>query len=72
MRYISSVKRLAALVVVGMASGINVSALAATIRVPQDQPTITAGVAAANNGDTVAVSEGHYAGIRDWFNQHGT
>jgi hypothetical protein len=28
--------------------------------VPQDQPTITAGVAAAQNGDTVAVSSGTY------------
>lgn len=33
---------------------------AATIRVPQDQPTITAGVAAAQAGDTVAVSAGIY------------
>ena len=36
------------------------SSTAATIRVPQDQPTITAGVAAAQNGDTVAVSSGTY------------
>jgi hypothetical protein len=36
------------------------SATAATIRVPQDQATITAGVAAAQDGDTVAVSSGTY------------
>ncbi|WP_158787504.1 Ig-like domain-containing protein [Granulicella sp. L46] len=33
----------------------------ATIRVPQDQPTIQAGIDAANNGDTVLVSVGSYA-----------
>ena len=33
---------------------------AATIRVPQDQATITAGIAAASPGDTVAVSPGTY------------
>src|SRR5580698_6997853 len=37
------------------------SATAATIRVPQDQPTIQAGINAANNGDTVLVSPGTYS-----------
>jgi hypothetical protein len=36
------------------------SAAAATIRVPQDQPTIQAGVTAAATGDTVSVSKGTY------------
>jgi len=33
----------------------------ATIHIPQDQPTIQAGIDAANNGDTVLVSPGSYA-----------
>lgn len=37
---------------------------AAIIRVPQDQPTITAGVAAATRGDTLLISDGLY-------NEHG-
>ncbi len=32
----------------------------ATIHVPGDQPTIQAGINAANNGDTVLVADGHY------------
>ncbi len=40
--------------------GVTFSATAATIQVPQNQPTITAGVVAAQNGDTVVVSPGTY------------
>ena len=36
------------------------AALAATIHVPADQPTIQAGINAATNGDTVVVSSGTY------------
>ena len=42
------------------AVGVACQAGAATIRVPQDQPTITAGIAAAQEGDTVLVSNGTY------------
>jgi hypothetical protein len=35
-------------------------ALGATVRVPQDQPTIQAGLAAASSGDTVLVAYGRY------------
>ena len=34
--------------------------LASTINVPKDQPTIQAGINAANNGDVVLVSPGMY------------
>ncbi len=48
------------LLIVGLGLDLCSTSTAATIRVPQDQPTITAGVAAAQNGDTVAVSSGTY------------
>jgi hypothetical protein len=60
MHNISNLNWRATLLAVGIATGLNVAVPAATIRVPQDQPTITAGVAAANKGDTVAVSAGTY------------
>ena len=43
-----------------VAVGLAAQAGAATIRVPQDQPTITAGISAASAGDTVSVSPGTY------------
>ena len=45
---------------IAVAVGLAGQAGAATIRVPQDQATITAAVAAANHGDTVSVSPGTY------------
>ena len=60
MKYISKTIRLAALLIVGFGVSFSFATRAATIRVPQDQPTITAGVAAAKVGDTVAVSSGTY------------
>jgi hypothetical protein len=50
--------RMISLLILGL--GMSFTANAATIRVPQDQPTITAGIAAANEGDTVAISAGTY------------
>jgi hypothetical protein len=46
------------LLIVGL--GLAMNSQAATILVPQNKPTIAAGIAAANNGDTVAVSSGTY------------
>ena len=45
---------------IAVAVGLAAQAGAATIRVPQDQATITAAVAAASPGDTIAVSPGTY------------
>ena len=55
-------RRLASCVkwLVAVAVGLVGQAGAATIRVPQDQPTITAGVAAATPGDTILISDGIY------------
>jgi hypothetical protein len=46
------------LLIVGI--GLAMNSHAATILVPQNQPTITAGISAASAGDTVAVSPGTY------------
>jgi len=59
MKSISKTTRLAALFF-GIGMTLTFAVGAATIRVPQDQPTITAGVAAAQEGDTVLVSDGTY------------
>jgi hypothetical protein len=41
---------------------LSVTASAAVIRVPEDQPTIQAGINAAGTGDTVLVADGVYMG----------
>ena len=46
--------------------------LAATIRVPSEQPTILAGMTLANPGDTVLVAPGVYSGDGNrWLNFEG-
>jgi hypothetical protein len=53
--------RVAALLTVAtVAASVAHPALATTIRVPQDQPTIAEGLAAASHGDTVRVAAGTY------------
>src|SRR5579863_8070919 len=53
-------ERRASWLIVTLGLSLTFAASAATVRVPQDQATITAGIAAANSGDTVAVSAGTY------------
>lgn len=59
-----SFTRLALLAVLALATA--TSALATTIRVPADQPTIQAGIDAAGVGDTVLVASGSYTGAGNW------
>jgi hypothetical protein len=56
--YFTKTVWLASLLILGL--GMSSIGNAATIRVPQDQTTITAAIAAANEGDTVAISPGTY------------
>ena len=60
MRTIIKTKSCAALLFISIGMTLTFAVGAATIHVPQDQPTITAGVAAAQEGDTVLVSDGTY------------
>jgi len=45
---------------------IPVYSLAATIMIPNDQPTIQAGIDASVNGDTVLLADGTYTGIGNY------
>jgi hypothetical protein len=43
-----------------LVASFGLDSMASTIHVPQDQPTIQAGIIAASNGDTVLVAPGTY------------
>ena len=55
-----NLKRFSMIGLLGLFSLLSIAANAATITVPDDQPTIQAGINAATNGDEVIVKPGIY------------